>query len=92
MARRTIEVDGERWVAYPSGRVTVYHRDEFGIIFEKGTGPERVRRVTRFSPLGARRRDAALAELSDQRLAELLRQSQPARTSPETGYQRRAVD
>jgi hypothetical protein len=88
MTRRTIEVDGERWHVYPSGRVTVYDRDEFGLVFEKGTGPERVRRVTRFSPLGIRRWDAALAELSDRQLRELFHQSQSARTSPETAYGR----
>ncbi len=88
MARRTIEVEGEEWHVYPSGRVTVYDRDEFGLVFEKGTGQARVRRVTRFSPLGARRWDAALAELSDARLIEYFRQSQPARTSPETQYGR----
>ncbi|MFQ5702472.1 MAG: hypothetical protein ACE5HT_00450 [Gemmatimonadales bacterium] len=91
MARRTIEVDGERWAVYPSGRVTLYSGDEFGLIFEKGTGPDRVSRVTRFSPQGARRRDAALAELSDTQLVGLLRTSQIARTSPETGYRRRTV-
>ena len=90
MARRTLEVDGERWHVYPSGRVTAYDRDEFGLIFEKGTGPHRVRRVTRFSPLGSRRWDAALAELSERQLLELFRHSQPARTSPETGYGRSA--
>jgi hypothetical protein len=86
VARRSLEVDGERWEVYPSGRMTVYERDEFGLVFEKGTGPARVRRVTRFSPQGARRWDAALAELSDTRLMEFFRQSQPAWTSPETGY------
>lgn len=91
MARRTIEVDGEEWHVYPSGRVTVYDRDEFGLVFEKGTGPYRVRRVTRFSPIGARRRDAALAELSDERLLEYLRQSQPAQTSPEILYGRQTA-
>ena len=88
MARRTIEVEGERWEVYPSGRVTVYDHDEFGLVFEKGTGPHRVRRVTRYSPLGARRRDASLAELSDQQLLDLFRQSQPAWTSPEAEYAR----
>lgn len=88
MARRTIEAAGERWEVYPSGRVTVYDRDEFGLVFEKGTGPGRVRRVTRYSPMGARRWDAALAELADTQLLELFHQSQPAWTSPETGYGR----
>lgn len=90
MTRRTIEVEGERWEVYPSGRVTVYDRDEFGLVFEKGDGPDRVRRVTRYSPLGSRRWDAALSELSDRELVELLHQSQPAWTSPETRYGRRA--
>lgn len=89
MARRTIEVEGERWEVYPSGRVTVYDRDEFGLVFEKGDGPDRVRRVTRYSPLGSRRWDAALSELSDRELVEFLHQSQPAWTSPEAGYGRR---
>lgn len=88
MARRTITVDGERWEVYPSGRVTVYDRDEFGLVFEKGTGPQRVRRVVRYSPLGARRRDASLAQLPDSGLSELFRQSQPAWTSPDTAYAR----
>jgi len=89
VARRTIEVDGERWEVYPSGRVTAYDRDEFGLVFEKGEGPERARRVTRYAPLGARRWDAALAELSVRELETLLRQSQPAWTSPEARYGRR---
>ena len=88
MARRVIEIDGERWAVYPAGRVTVYGRDEFGLMFEKGTGPNRVRRFTRYSPLGARRWDAALAELSQNRLSQLFRSSQIPETSPEGGYQR----
>jgi hypothetical protein len=86
VARRSIEVDGEHWEVYPSGRTTPYDRDEFGLVFEKGTGPGRVRRVTRFSPTGARRWDAALAELTEQGLRDLFRQSQPAWTSPEASY------
>jgi len=88
VARRTLDLDGEHWAVYPAGRVTVYDRDEFGLVFEKGTGPARVRRVTRYAPMGARRRDASLAEMPDARLRELFRQSQPAWTSPETGYTR----
>ena len=90
MARRSIKVDGERWDVYPSGRVTVYERDEFALVFEKGTGPDRVRRVARYSPLGARRRDASLAEQSDERLVEFFRQSQADWTSPDIGYARPA--
>ncbi len=86
MASRTITVHGEAWRVYPSGRVSAYDRDEFGLVFEQGTGPERVRRVTRFSPGGVRSWDAALAALSDRELSSLFEQSQPARTSPHAGY------
>lgn len=88
--RRPILVDGERWEVYPSGRFTLYDRDEFGLVFEKGTGRDRVRRVTRYSPLGARRPDKALSELSDQQLHVLFGTSQPAWTSPHTGYAQKA--
>jgi len=86
MARRETVVDGDRWEVYPSGRVTVYGRDQFGLIFEHGTVPQRRRRVTHFSPLGARSPDRALLELSDRELLELFRQSGPAWTAPEVDY------
>ncbi|MGH7646315.1 MAG: hypothetical protein ACREMR_12115 [Gemmatimonadales bacterium] len=86
MSRRTITVNGERWEVYPSGRSTVYAKDEFGLLFELGTGPERRQRFSRFSPVGSRSTDAALAELSERQLLDLLRQSQPAWTAPESGY------
>jgi len=86
MARRTIEIDGEHWQVYPSGRVTTYDLDEFGIVFELGSGADRLRRFTRFSPIGSRRRDAALRHLSDAQLRAYFHQSQVERTSPEAGY------
>ena len=86
MARRTLVVDGEGWDVYPSGRVTVYGRDQFGLIFERGTGPKRLRRVTHYSPLGSRAPERAFMELSDRELLELFRQSQPAWTAPEVDY------
>lgn len=86
MAKRTIEVDGERWEVYPSGRVTVYSLDEFGLVFERGSGEERERRASRYSPVGSRRRDGSLAELSDAELIALFRQSQPEWTAPELDY------
>lgn len=86
MARRTIEIDGERWEVYPSGRVTVYNLDEFGLVFERGSGAQRERRATRYSPLGSRRRDGSLAELTDRELTALFRQSQPEWTAPEFDY------
>ena len=86
MARRRITVDGETWEVFPSGRTTAYGRDEFGLVFEKGTGPDRRRRFARYSPVGSRFRDASLAELTEPRLIALLRQSQPAWTAPEGAY------
>ena len=53
---RTIDVDGDCWKVQPAGRVTAYGNDEFGLPFELGTGPERKRRFTRYSPVGSRSR------------------------------------
>lgn len=86
MARRTIVADGEAWEVAPSGRLTVYGRDQFGLVFHLGTGPQRKRRVTRYAPVGHRSPDRALAELSDRQLHDLFRQSQPAWTAPEVDY------
>jgi len=88
MPTRTIEVDGSTWAVTPSGRVTQYSRDEFTLLFTQGTGPDRIERVTKYAPLGARSRELSLDELSDGQLAELFRRSQPSWTSPDTGYRR----
>ncbi len=87
MARRTIVVDGNVWKVSPAGRLTVYGKDEFSLAFELGTGPERKRRFTRYSPRGSQKSaDAALAEVTERELLDLFRQSQPAWTSPEGAY------
>ena len=86
MPRRAIMSNGERWEVYPSGRVSVYGRDQLALIFEHGTGPHRRRRVTRYSPLGSRSSDRAFLELSERELLELFHQSQPAWTAPEVDY------
>lgn len=86
MARRRIVADGETWEVFPSGRTTVYGKDEFGLLFEKGTGPERKRRYVRYSPQGSRFPDASLLELPEARLVALFRESQPAWTAPENAY------
>ncbi|HXE56516.1 MAG TPA: hypothetical protein VNK43_00805 [Gemmatimonadales bacterium] len=86
MPRRIIEVDGQRWEVTFTGRVTQYDRDEFGLVFTRLDGPERERRVTRYSPVGSRYREESLRELSDRQLRDLLATSQPAWTAPETGY------
>ena len=87
MPRRIIEVDGDQWQVAASGRSTQYNKDEFGLVFTRGTGPGR-ERVVRYSPLGAKSRELSLAGMSDRELAELLAVSQPAWTAPELGYRR----
>lgn len=84
--RRIMAVDGQQWEAYLSGRITVYDRDQLSIIFEQGTGPQRRRRVTRYTPTGSRAYDRSFAELSDRELVDLFRSSQPAWTAPEVAY------
>ena len=88
MPTRAITVDGRSWNVFPSGYVTQYEHDEFGLFFIAGTGSDREVRVTRYSPHGARSREASLAEMSEERLVELFRSSQPSQTSPEAGYSR----
>lgn len=89
MPPRTLTVEGQEWSVYPSGRSTVYGQDQYGLMFQLGTGPERKRRFTRYAPMGARRTDAALRDLSDSELLELFHQSQPAWTAPEGAYDAR---
>jgi hypothetical protein len=86
MPRRVIEVDGERWTVSVSGRITQYVKDEFGLVFARGSGSARERRVARYSPQNTKSPELALAGLSDADLAALLSRSQPAWTAPETGY------
>jgi hypothetical protein len=86
MPSRTITSSGKTWLVFPSGRVTANDRDEFGLIFVSGTGPQREVRVTRYSPVGARSRERSLVELSDADLQRLLVSSQPSETSPEVDY------
>ncbi|HTC23650.1 MAG TPA: hypothetical protein VK688_04770 [Gemmatimonadales bacterium] len=88
MPRRIIEVNGDQWEVAVSGRVTQYVKDELGLVFSRGTGSARERRVTRYSPLGAKGSELALSELTDAQLRDLLAHSQPAWTSPETEYGR----
>lgn len=88
MPTRNITADGKVWRVFPSGYVTQYEHDEFGLMFVAGTEAARNRevRVTRYSPVGTRSREQSLAELSDDDLQRLFRQSQPSFTSPEAGY------
>ena len=86
MPTRSITVDGRSWDVFPAGRVTQYDKDEFGLVFVAGEGDDRIVRVTRYSPLGARSREQSLAELGDEDLRRLFATSQPSFTSPEAGY------
>jgi hypothetical protein len=88
MPRRIIDANGEQWEVTVSGRVTQYVKDEFGLIFARGVGPDRERRVVRYSPLSAKSRELSLSQLTDEELRDLLAHSQPSWTSPETGYRR----
>jgi hypothetical protein len=88
MPARTVDISGQRWEVYPSGYITVYTQDEYGLLFTRGSGSDREVRVTRYSPQGTRSREQAFAELSEARLKELFDQSQPSFTSPEAGYER----
>ncbi len=86
MPSRSITIDGRAWDVFPSGYVTQYDKDEFGLVFVAGEGEDRVVRVTRYSPIGARSREQSLAELADEELRRLFESSQPSFTSPEAGY------
>lgn len=88
MPAREIEIDGNAWSVFPSGYVTSYMQDEFGLFFARGTGENREVRTTRYSPVGTRSREQSFAELSDEDLRVLFSQSQTSFTSPEAGYRR----
>ncbi len=86
MPARKIAVDGVEWNVFPSGFITQYDQDEFGLLFVRGTGAEKEVRVTRYSPQGARSRERSFADLSEEKLRSLFGESQPSANSPEAGY------
>jgi hypothetical protein len=86
MPTRRIIIEGRTWQVYPSGYVTQYDADEFGLLFVHGVADEREVRLTRYSPSGSRSREQSLAELRDADLLRLFAESQPSNTSPEAGY------
>lgn len=86
MPTRRITIEGRTWQVYPSGYVTQYDADEFGLLFVNGTADAREVRLTRYSPGGTRSREQSLAELSEPELRRLFETSQPSLTSPEAGY------
>jgi hypothetical protein len=86
MPYRTISAEGKTWRVFPSGFVTQYDRDEFGLMFAHGADASREVRVTRYSPKGVRSREQSFAQLTDADLLRLFQESQPSFTSPEAGY------
>lgn len=88
MPARRIAVDGKEWSVSPSGFITQYDQDEFGLLFTRGAGTAREVRVSRYSPQGTRSREQSFAELSDEKLVSLFNESQPSYTSPEAGYRK----
>jgi hypothetical protein len=86
MPDRSIVINGDTWRVRPSGRITSLDRDEFGLMFVRGAGDTREVRISRYSPQQTRSREAALAELTEEKLRELFTYSQPSNTSPEAGY------
>lgn len=90
MPARTITADGATWSVHPSGYVTSYEQDEFGLIFVRDgvAGDRKEVRVTRYSPQGSRSREQSFRELTDDQLRQLFAESQPSFTSPEAGYAR----
>jgi hypothetical protein len=86
MPARHIEIDGRTWQVFPSGYITQYDADEFGLLFVHGAGDAREVRTTRYSPVGDRSREQSLADLAEQDLRALFAMSQPSVRSPEAGY------
>ena len=86
MPTRSVNIGGKSWRVFPSGRVTQYDRDEFGVLFISEADGKREVRVTRYSPVGIRSRERSLAEMSDADLTRLFETSQPGETSPEADY------
>ncbi|MBA3918881.1 MAG: hypothetical protein C0516_09890 [Gemmatimonas sp.] len=86
MPTRRIHIDGTEWQVFPSGFLTQSVGDEFGLIFVRGSGSGRELRVTRYSPMGTRSREQALAEMDDATVITLFRASQPSARAPEAGY------
>jgi hypothetical protein len=88
MPSRLVTIDGAAWEVVPAGAVTPYAADEYALLFARGDGAAREVRVTRYTPVGAPGREAALAALSDDDLRRYFALSQRSDTSPEAGYRR----
>lgn len=88
MARRITDAEGAIWEVTFSGHRTQYHSDELTLEFVRPTGGTMEKRFARVSPRGAKAVDAAIEEMSDRALADLLHTAQPSWTSPDGEYAR----
>ena len=88
MPARKIDVGGTTWSVMPSGYITAYDQDEFGLIFTRDVNGKKETRVTRYSPQGSRSREQSFRELTEDQLRAFFKESQPSFTSPEAGYAR----
>jgi hypothetical protein len=86
IATRTISHAGMRWTVTPSGFITQYDGDEFGLVFTRLDGDGADVRFSRYSPGGLRSREASFDALSDATLLRLFLSSQTSVRAPEGGY------
>lgn len=86
IATRTISHDGIRWAVAPSGFITQYVGDEFGLVFTRVGDDVAEVRFTRYSPGAVRSRETSFEALSDATLLRLLLTSQSSVRAPEGGY------
>ena len=86
IATRMITHDGARWAVAPSGFITQYVGDEFGLVFTRVDDALTEVRFSRYSPGSVRSREASFESLSDAALTRLLSTSQPSVRAPEGGY------
>jgi hypothetical protein len=86
IATRTISVDGQQWAVAPSGFVTQYVGDEFGVVFTSMAATLPLVRFSRYSPGSVRSREASFEALTDAALLRLFLTSQTSERSPEGGY------
>ncbi len=83
---RTISQNGAVWAVAPSGFITQFVGDEFGLVFTRVNSDLADVRFSRYSPGASRSREASFESLSDATLLRLLGTSQPSVRAPEGGY------
>ncbi len=88
MARCITDAEGGAWEVTYSGHRTQYDQDELTLEFVRVGSGTRERRFARFSPRGAKAVEAAIEEMSDRALGNLLDTAQPSWTSPDGAYSR----